>query len=53
MNGSYFTPGDQYSNPGDGSTVGPGRPAGNGVGGVATGDDVFAILFTLGIGLDN
>lgn len=54
--GSYFTQ-CSYANPDDGNCdVGTSRPtstsAGSNAAALATGNDVFAVLFTVGIGLD-
>jgi len=54
MNGSYFTQGGNFSNPDDGSGLGTTRPttSSSGSGNITTGNDIFAVLFTIGIGLD-
>jgi len=55
MNGSYFTQNGGYSDPDTGGGLGPTRPTNSnlGTGSIPTGNDVLAVLLTVGIGFDN
>jgi hypothetical protein len=54
MNGSYFGQNAGFSNPDDQSSLGASRPttSSSGAGSIPTGSDVFAVLLTVGVGLD-
>jgi len=55
MNGSYFTQNDSYADPDTAGGLGTTRPTNSnaGAGSIPTGNDVLAVLLTVGIGFDN
>ncbi len=55
MNGSYFTQNGGFADPNGGTGIGTTRPttSTDGTGAVPTGNDVFAIQLTFGIGFDD
>jgi hypothetical protein len=55
MNGSYFTQNGGFTDPDNSSGIGTTRPTNStaGAGAVPTGNDVFGLLLTVGIGFDD